>query len=477
MLFVFREPYPFVLCFLFYTYNTFYSTLFCTHPEIHTSSSVVALLFMAPSLCEENAFPSIPLNKNDGNEYAVKKDGRLSFLLCLGPVAEDAGVGATAMDEYKPQFHISDRMASLIGEIGEQVGGITALRGETADARQRRQNRIRTIHSSLAIENNSLSLEQVTAIIDGKRVLGNPNEIREVQNAYEAYELMLSLNPLSVDDLLKAHGLMMKGLVLENGRFRSGGVGIFDGKNNLVHVASPASSVPYLISSLFFWYEKSELPPLIKSAVFHYEFEYIHPFQDGNGRTGRMWHSMLLGAWKELFFWLPVEELIQSRQSDYYEAFNESGKVADCAVFVELMLEIIRDSLRNITVVGNTTDQVKLSTDQVKSSTDQVKLSTDQVKSSTDQVDDEDVVETAFVSDRDTDETEEVTAGTPVERLLAVIGSETLSAAEIMARLGLSHRPSFRTNYLNPALEGGLIERTIPDKPNSRSQKYRKCRV
>ena len=128
---------------------------------------------MAPSLCEENAFPSIPLNKNDGNEYAVKKDGRLSFLLCQGPVAEDAGVGATAMDEYKPQFHISDRMTSLIGEIGEQVGGIVALRGETTDARQRRQNRIRTIHSSLAIENNSLSLEQVTAIIDGKRVLGN----------------------------------------------------------------------------------------------------------------------------------------------------------------------------------------------------------------------------------------------------------------------------------------------------------------
>ena len=163
-------------------------------------------------------------------EYAEKEEERLSFLLCQGPVAEEAGVGATAMDEYKPQFHISDRMASLIGEICEQVGGITALRGETADARQRRQNRIRTIHSSLAIENNSLSLEQVTAIIDGKRVLGNPNEIREVQNAYEAYELMLSLNPLSVDDLLKAHGLMMKGLVLENGRFRSGGVGIFDGK-------------------------------------------------------------------------------------------------------------------------------------------------------------------------------------------------------------------------------------------------------
>ncbi len=419
----------------------------------------------------------------------------------------DEIVGVTVMDEYKPLFHTTDRMITLIGEISEQIGRITVLQGGTIKAHLRRQNRIRTIHSSLAIENNSLSLEQVTAIIDGKRILGNPNEIREVQNAYEAYELMLSLNPLSVDDLLRAHGLMMKGLVPENGRFRSGSVGIFDGRNNLVHVAPPASSVPYLISSLFSWYQRSGLHPLIKSAVFHYEFEYIHPFQDGNGRTGRMWHSMLLGVWKEMFFWLPVEELIQSRQSDYYEAFNESGRVADCAVFVELMLEIIRDSLRDITVVGNATDQVKPSTDQVKPSTDQVKPSTDQVKPSTDQVKpstdqvkpstdqvkpltdqvkpstgrvcDEEVEETVDVSDHDIDETEEVTGrvGTPIERLLHVIGSETLSASEIMARLNLSHRPTFRANYLNPALERGLIERTIPDKPQSRSQKYRRCRA
>ncbi len=391
----------------------------------------------------------------------------------------DEIVGVTVMDEYKPLFHTTDRMITLIGEISEQIGRITVLQGGTIKAHLRRQNRIRTIHSSLAIENNSLSLEQVTAIIDGKRILGNPNEIREVQNAYEAYELMLSLNPLSVDDLLRAHGLMMKGLVPENGRFRSGSVGIFDGRNNLVHVAPPASSVPYLISSLFSWYQRSGLHPLIKSAVFHYEFEYIHPFQDGNGRTGRMWHSMLLGVWKEMFFWLPVEELIQSRQSDYYEAFNESGRVADCAVFVELMLEIIRDSLRDITVVGNATDQVKPSTDQVKPSTDQVRPSTDQVRPSTGRVCDEEVEETVDVSDQDIDETEEVTGrvGTPIERLLHVIGSETLSASEIMARLNLSHRPTFRANYLNPALERGLIERTIPDKPQSRSQKYRRCRA
>ena len=386
------------------------------------------------------------------------------------------------MDGYKPPFHTTDRMTTLIGEISEQVGRIIVLQGGTIKAHLRRENRIRTIHSSLAIENNTLSIEQVTAIIDGKRILGNPNEIREVQNAYEAYELMLTLDPSSVDDLLKAHSLMMKGLVPENGKFRSGSVGVFDGKT-LVHMAPPAASVPFLIKDLFKWYKQSQLHPLIKSAVFHYEFEFIHPFSDGNGRMGRMWHSLLLGAWKDLFFWLPVEELIQSRQMDYYNALNESGRSSDCAVFVELMLEIIRDSVKNITVVGsqidNQTDQVKAQTDQVKAQTDQVKAQTDQVKAQTDQVKvqaDQMVEETVDVSDSDTEEFDSyvVYDGTPAERVLAAIGNDTLSASELMERLGLSHKPTFRRNYLNPALSENLIERTIPDKPNSRSQKYRK---
>jgi Fic family protein len=180
------------------------------------------------------------------------------------------------------------------------------LQGASPAPRLRRENRIRTIHSSLAIEQNTLSLEQVTAILDGKRVLGNPNEIREVQNAYDAYEMMLKLNPASVEDLLTAHRLMMNGLVPENGRFRSSGVGVFDG-TALVHMAPPARLVPEHIQNLFEWYQKSGLHPLIKSAVFHYEFEFIHPFSDGNCRMGRMWHSLHLGQWKELFFWLPVE--------------------------------------------------------------------------------------------------------------------------------------------------------------------------
>lgn len=327
------------------------------------------------------------------------------------------------MSKYKPPFHMTDKIINLIAEIGEQVGRVTVLSHGNLNPHLRKENRIRTIHSSLAIEHNSLSLEQVTAILDGKRILGNPNEIKEVQNAYETYEMMLKLNPASVDDLLKAHKMMMNGLIPENGRFRSSGVGVFDG-DVVVHMAPPANLVPGQIHDLFGWYQNSEMHPLIKSAIFHYEFEFIHPFADGNGRMGRMWHSLLLGQWKELFYWLPIEELIRTRQKEYYDALGKSDKEADSSAFVELMLEIIADTLKQITVVGNA------------ESTPQPNMTVQ------------------------------------VAKLLEALGDEELSASEIMQRLSLSHRPTFRKNYLNPALEQRLIEMTIPDKPNSRNQKY-----
>ena len=320
---------------------------------------------------------------------------------------------------------MTDRITNLVAEISEQIGRIRVLSHGNLNPHLRKENRIRTIHSSLAIEHNSLSLEQVTAIVDGRHILGNPNEIREVKNAYDAYEMMLSLNPYSVKDLLKAHRMMMEELIPENGKFRSGGVGVFDG-NVVVHMAPPARLVPGEIDELFAWYRSSEIHPLIRSAIFHYEFEFIHPFADGNGRMGRMWHSLLLGKWNELFYWLPIEELIRSRQQEYYEALGKSDKEADSSAFVELMLEIILDTLKETTVVGKAE----------KDGTDKLSPS--------------------------------------VQKLLDAMGDEELSAAEIMDRLGLSHRPTFRTNYLNPALDQGLIEMTIPDKPSSRNQKYRK---
>lgn len=255
------------------------------------------------------------------------------------------------MGEYKLPFHMTDRITNLVAAICEQVGRITVLSHGNLSPHLKKENRIRTIHSSLAIEQNSPSLEQVTAILDGKRILGNLNEIREIKNAYDTYELMLSLNPYAVEDLLKAHKVMMEGLIPENGKFRSGGVGIFDG-DVVVHMAPPAWLVPTQIQDLFDWYKQSKMHPLIKSAIFLYKFEFIHPFADGNGRIGRMWHSLLLGKWNELFFWLPVEELIKDRQKDYYNALGKSDKEADSCSFVELILEIILDTIKEIEVVG-----------------------------------------------------------------------------------------------------------------------------
>ena len=329
---------------------------------------------------------------------------------------------------YEPPFHITDKMTSLIVRISEQVTKISFLQRGNPNPHLRRQNRIRTIHSSLAIEQNSLSLEQVTAVINGKRVLGNPSEIQEVKNAYAAYEQILKLDPLSIKDLLLAHKLMTKDLIAESGKFRSGSVGVYNGKK-LIHMAPPAKFVKGHIQNLFQWYKNSELHPLIKSAVFHYEFEFIHPFADGNGSMGRMWHSLLLGKWNELFFWLTVEDLIKARQKKYYDALGASDKDGDSTEFVELMLKIIEEALKKIEV--NTTDQD---------------------------------------SDQDSDQDNIL-----IRRLLFVLGDSTLSATELMERLGLSHRATFRQNYLNPALRQNLIKRTIPDKPNSKNQKYKKC--
>ena len=256
------------------------------------------------------------------------------------------------MSKYQPPFHMTDKITNLTAAICELLGQIKILSRGNLAPHLRKENRIRTIHSSLSIEHNSLTLEQVTAIIDGRRILGNPVEIREVKNAYTAYEMMLTLDPYSVDDLLKAYKAMMNELISENGRFRSGGVGVFNGKV-LVHMAPPANMVPGQIQDLFTWYKTAEIHPLIRSSIFHYEFEFIHPFADGNGRMGRMWHSLLLGRWNEIFYWLPVEDLIRLRQDEYYNALGKSDTDADSCAFVEFLLQVIMDTLQNTTVVGN----------------------------------------------------------------------------------------------------------------------------
>ncbi|MBQ5383363.1 MAG: Fic family protein [Treponema sp.] len=245
---------------------------------------------------------------------------------------------------YTPPFVITSKSINLIAEISEKIGILTALSENPLHVELRKENRIKTIHSSLAIENNSLSIEQITAIIEGKRVLGAPNEIQEVKNAVQAYELLLDLNPYKEEDLLRAHRLMMSDLVDRNGKYRKDGVGIFDG-NDVVHIAPPADRVPLLMKDLFEWLKNSDAHPLIKNCVFHYEFEFIHPFQDGNGRMGRLWQTVILKEWKSIFAWLPVETIIKERQAEYYKALNSSDTNADSTTFIEFMLSAILDEI------------------------------------------------------------------------------------------------------------------------------------
>ena len=248
---------------------------------------------------------------------------------------------------YTPPFTLTDEMMSLVADIAECVGKLSATTGQLPAPHLRKENRIKTIQSSLAIENNSLSIEQVTAIIEGKRVLGAPNEIQEVKNAIDAYELLLELNPYKEKDLLRAHRLMMTDLVNENGRYRTGGVGVFDGQR-CIHLGPPAQRVPLLMGDLLHWVRTTKTHPLISSCVFHYEFEFIHPFADGNGRMGRMWQTLLLMQWNPIFAWIPVETLVKEHQADYYAAIAQSDRDASSTPFITFMLRCLLQTIQEM---------------------------------------------------------------------------------------------------------------------------------
>lgn len=249
------------------------------------------------------------------------------------------------MYNKKPPFEITTAILDEITEIAELVGQVNAVAGLTANPMLRRTNRIRTIYSSLAIEQNTLSLEQVTAVLNGKRVIAPPKDIAEVKNAYEIYEMMDSLNPYSVEDLLNAHAVMTKGLTEESGCFRSGPVGVVDKQGNILHFGTLPDYAPGLTTELLDWVKSSEFHMLIKSCVFHYELELIHPFADGNGRMGRLWHTLLLTQWKPLFAWLPVESIIHDRQDEYYAAINRSNYEGESTAFIMFMLSAIKEAL------------------------------------------------------------------------------------------------------------------------------------
>lgn len=324
-------------------------------------------------------------------------------------------------DKYIPPYEITDEMLELVSEIMENLGKLSGVNELEKLPRLRRVSRIKSIHSSLAIENNTLSIEQVTDVINGKRVLAPQKDIEEVHNAFNAYEKLSEINPYSIDDLLKIHGIMMNGLVKEAGRLRSGQVGVYNQDGKVVHLAPPADFVPQQLGQLFDWVKNSNANMLIKSSVFHYEFEFIHPFNDGNGRTGRLWQTALLASWKPIFAWIPIESIIKDNQEDYYNAITLSTSQGKSNIFIEFMLDVINKAIKDI--ITDTRNHYNHINNQIT-------------------------------------------------ELMKVIESYPQSATELMVKLNLKSRLGFRKNYLQPALDAGLIGMTEPDKPTSKNQKY-----
>ena len=324
-------------------------------------------------------------------------------------------------NKYVPPYEITDEMLRLISDIMENLGRLSGVNELEKLPRLRRVNRIKSIHSSLAIENNTLSFDQVTAVINGKPVLAPQKDVLEVQNAFRAYEKLSEINPYSIDDLLKIHGVMTDGLVKEAGQLRSGQVGVYNQDGKVVHLAPPAEFVPGQIAQLFDWVQTSKTNMLIKSSVFHYEFEFIHPFNDGNGRTGRFWQTALLASWKPIFAWIPIESIIKNNQEAYYNAIALSTSQGKSNIFVEFMLDVINNAIKELV------DDAKNHSNHLNNR---------------------------------------------IAELLKVIEPYPQSATELMEKLNLKSRAGFRNNYLQPALDAGLIGMTEPDKPTSKNQKY-----
>lgn len=329
------------------------------------------------------------------------------------------------MSKYKPPFEISNKMLDYVSNIMEKIGKLNNYNNFEKMQLLRRNNQIKSIHSSLAIEANSLSLKQVKDVINGKLVLGPQNEIQEVKNAYEAYIKIKEYNPYSLDDLKKAHYYLTCLTVQDAGNFRECEEGVFDG-NKCIFMAPPAKNVVKLMSDLFTWMddEKENINPLILSSIFHYEFVFIHPFSDGNGRCARLWQNVILSNYKEIFEYLPIETQIQKYQDEYYKVIADCNTKGDSNEFIEFMLKMIDETLNEFIAES------------------------------------EDIL---------------IKSNVYVNKLLEVMDDNIpMSANEIMDKLGIKSKETFRANYLDPAIKEGLVKPTLPDKPTSKNQQYYK---
>ena len=323
---------------------------------------------------------------------------------------------------YEPPYTITDAVLQAVGEISEKVGRLDGSRLLETHPILRRNNRIRSVHASLKIEANSLSLDEVQGVLNGRTVMGPANEIQEVKNAFDAYDQIGTFDPYSLRDLLQLHGVMTAQTVVESGMFRTGNEGVFNG-DRCIFVAPPPERVPGLMEDLFGWMKQNRqrLHPLILSCVFHYEFVFIHPFKDGNGRMARLWQTALLTKWNPIFQFLPIESSIERFVQDYYSAIDACNHAGNSTAFLEFMLRQIDRTLSDVLArIGSENELPE-----------------------------------------------------QVAKLLAVMDyGIPYSAKSLMLSLGLSSRDGFRRNYLSPALAAGLIRMAFPDKPNSRSQRY-----
>lgn len=327
------------------------------------------------------------------------------------------------MENYIPPFDITNKMLEVTAEIMEGLGKLSNVNELEKLPRLRKVSRVKSIHSSLAIENNTLSYEQVTDIINGKKVLGPQDDIIAVKNAFVAYKELDAIDPYKTKDLFDMHAIMMNGLIQNAGYFRSGDVGVIDADGKVIHAAPPVAIARELIEQLFDWVKTADVHMLIKSSVFHYEFEFIHPFADGNGRMGRLWQTALLASWKPIFKYIPIESVIKDNQAEYYKAFKLSTGEGKSNAFILFMLDVIKKAI----------------TDIINDSRDHYNH-----------------------------------LNLHISKLMRVMETYPQSAQQIMDKLNLKSMASFRKLYLVPALEAGLIGMTIPDKPTSKNQMYYK---
>lgn len=323
---------------------------------------------------------------------------------------------------YKPPLTITDDMLNKSISITEKLAKITSFQSLKRMPVLRRNNKIKSIHSSLAIEANSLSLDQVKDVIAGKLVIGPQKEIQEVKNAYRAYEMIEQFDGYSEADLLKAHAILTFSIVEKSGIYRNHAEGVFDG-DKVIFIAPSENLVPKLMNDLFDWLKRdNKTPILLKSCIFHYEFIFIHPFSDGNGRVARLWQNVLLTKWNPIFEYIPIESQIYKYQSEYYESISICHKNGNSDAFIEFMLKVIDETLDE--TITNLSRESKNISDQVN-------------------------------------------------KLLDVMEPDIpLSANELMTRLKIKSKETLRASCLNPAIENGLVKMTLPDKPNSKNQRY-----